>query len=1051
MTMYRAPHVLILCRSAVYIPLAYIYPPYIYPPYIVFILKRSTLPLHAYVAVRQYHPEKPTTGGVTEDLPVHMVNPTPLPPTTTPKHIDDQLPPVQDEVLEAVEVKEETKIEEVKPEEVSAATAPTTQQIEEVAIPKSVTPTTTQSGVLVRFWNTTKVHAIHYWDGMKLLAFEVRVSARLSKKIFRGEALTRRERHQLKRTVGDLFRLVPFAVFVIIPFMEILLPVAIYFFPGMMPSTFETIDKKKEKKLKKLKLKLDLAKFMQESMVSGITLQNGQPYQLDKFSEFIARQDNTVEPRFSDPRFILSLNRGATKSGPDSTVGPRFTGWVNFPRYRKFTVFDPIYRAPRFTGQDPFPGYPGKSGSDCISVPLPIITRSKDPRDDIDELVSFSKLFSEGLTLDNLPSSYIVALCQLLNLDTGFHTDAFLRFRLRSRMRTLKEDDMVIRSEGLHLMSAAELQQANVDRGMRSVGVSLERLTNQLDQIGEAKISLAARAGEKLDNKARLDAVVKQEELIQKEQAQQIEKEIRYTEAARKLEEVKAKESSNTRVAANLQMRKETLKDMAKPILTEDQLEFRRQEVAEIQRVITQLRDKKNPLLEEKGELRDLIEKALIYHMTVEKGAFKASTGNMLLANKIAKMLNHSHKVLAELEKSLSDLSEQNINTSVSEDDVVLTKGEVKNAIKEILDLDKKEKLLAILEVLSESHDQTIKTSEILKNIVIWNRKDNVKLFNSMREILGNVFCGSRPSWFCFVFSNGCVIQKNAIFCGCFCDNSILAVYSLYQPRAEGLVPTIQLQAVAEIQRVITQLRDKKNPLLEEKGELRDLIEKALIYHMTVEKGAFKASTGNMLLANKIAKMLNHSHKVLAELEKSLSDLSEQNINTSVSEDDVVLTKGEVKNAIKEILDLDKKEKLLAILEVLSESHDQTIKTSEILKVLDGNIRERCGSRPSWFCFVFSNGCVIQKNAIFCGCFCDISILAMYSLYQIFHLKLRPRRPDLSLPNQNGIGAARRFSLCHTGPQRTIAVWRFYTFIHAERDGILSVFLCTPLLEHSLV
>ena len=39
----------------------------------------------------------------------------------------------------------------------------------------------------------------------------------------------------------------------------------------------------------------------------------------------------------------------------------------------------------------------------------------------------------------------------------------------------------------------------------------------------------------------------------------------------------------------------------------------------------------------------------------MEKGAFKASTGNMLLANKIAKMLNHSHKVLVELEKSLSE------------------------------------------------------------------------------------------------------------------------------------------------------------------------------------------------------------------------------------------------------------------------------------------------------------------------------------------------------------------------------------------------------------
>ena len=62
-------------------------------------------------------------------------------------------------------------------------------------------------------------------------------------------------------------------------------------------------------------------------------------------------------------------------------------------------------------------------------------------------------------------------------------------------------------------------------------------------------------------------------------------------------------------------MKKETLKDMAKPILTEDQIEFRRQEVTEIQQLIAGLRDKKNPLLEEKEELRDLIEKALVYHM----------------------------------------------------------------------------------------------------------------------------------------------------------------------------------------------------------------------------------------------------------------------------------------------------------------------------------------------------------------------------------------------------------------------------------------------------
>ena len=46
--------------------------------------------------------------------------------------------------------------------------------------------------------------------------------------------MTRRESRQLTRTVGDLFRLVPFLAFVIIPFMEFLLPVALKLFPGWL-------------------------------------------------------------------------------------------------------------------------------------------------------------------------------------------------------------------------------------------------------------------------------------------------------------------------------------------------------------------------------------------------------------------------------------------------------------------------------------------------------------------------------------------------------------------------------------------------------------------------------------------------------------------------------------------------------------------------------------------------------------------------------------------------------------------------------------------------
>ena len=67
-----------------------------------------------------------------------------------------------------------------------------------------------------------------------------------------GYELSRRESNQLQRTIVDVVRLVPFAMFVIIPFAELLLPVALKIFPNLLPSTYEsTVDK--QKKLAKLK------------------------------------------------------------------------------------------------------------------------------------------------------------------------------------------------------------------------------------------------------------------------------------------------------------------------------------------------------------------------------------------------------------------------------------------------------------------------------------------------------------------------------------------------------------------------------------------------------------------------------------------------------------------------------------------------------------------------------------------------------------------------------------------------------------------------------
>ncbi|PRT54382.1 LETM1 domain-containing protein YLH47, mitochondrial [Wickerhamiella sorbophila] len=100
-------------------------------------------------------------------------------------------------------------------------------------------------------WEKVKKEAKHYWDGTKLLGYELRVSFKLVLKMASGRELTRREDRQLKRTVQDMARLVPFSVFVLVPFAELLLPIALKIFPNLLPSTYES-KSGREKKLKQL-------------------------------------------------------------------------------------------------------------------------------------------------------------------------------------------------------------------------------------------------------------------------------------------------------------------------------------------------------------------------------------------------------------------------------------------------------------------------------------------------------------------------------------------------------------------------------------------------------------------------------------------------------------------------------------------------------------------------------------------------------------------------------------------------------------------------------
>ena len=138
-------------------------------------------------------------------------------------------------------------------------------------------------------WQKVKREALHYWDGTKLLATEVRISSKLALKMAAGYELSRREHRQLQRTVQDLGRLVPFSVFVIVPFAELLLPVALRLFPNLLPSTYEGQKSKDTKATNLRATRKEVSNFLRDTLketglpVSAVNAQKGE------FAEFFRK------------------------------------------------------------------------------------------------------------------------------------------------------------------------------------------------------------------------------------------------------------------------------------------------------------------------------------------------------------------------------------------------------------------------------------------------------------------------------------------------------------------------------------------------------------------------------------------------------------------------------------------------------------------------------------------------------------------------------------------------------------------------------------------
>lgn len=192
---------------------------------------------------------------------------------------------------------------------------------------------------------------------------------------------------QLTRTTADIFRMVPMTIFVVVPFMEFLLPVALAIFPNMLPSTFQDKLKEEENLKRKLRLKLEVASFLQDTVD-------------EMASEIKRKKTGKTAARAEELKdFIQKIRNGETVNN--------------------------------------------------------------------DEISRFAKLFNNEFTLDNLSRVHLVNMCKFAGL-TPFGTDLILREQLRAHLRRLKEDDILIRAEGIESLSPGELREACRARGMRA-------------------------------------------------------------------------------------------------------------------------------------------------------------------------------------------------------------------------------------------------------------------------------------------------------------------------------------------------------------------------------------------------------------------------------------------------------------------------------------------------------------------------------------------------------------------------------------------------------
>ncbi|XP_017295081.1 mitochondrial proton/calcium exchanger protein isoform X2 [Kryptolebias marmoratus] len=539
----------------------------------------------------------------------------------------------------------------------------------------------------------------HYYHGFRLLWIDTTIAGRMLWRVLNGNALSRRERRQFLRTCADVFRLLPFLVFIIVPFMEFLLPVALKLFPNMLPSTFETQSKKEERLKKELRVKLEMAKFLQDT-IEEIALRNK-----------AAKSDVTEE-------------------------------------------FSTFFQTIRNSGERP----------------------------SNEQIIKFSKLFEDELTLDNLTRPQLVALCRLLELQS-IGTNNFLRFQLIMKLRAIRADDKLIAEEGVASLNVNEVQAACRVRGMRSLGVTEERLREQLGQwlelhlnqqiptsllllsramylpdtlspadqlkttlqtlpemvTKEAELKAAEMELSKVDNKTKIETMLQEEAaILQDTKDRELE---RLADAAEKA--AKEGELEPDPIAVKLGEAEafsktspsETLKDPAPLVEGLKDEEITKEEIDLLSDACSKLKEQKKLLTLEKEELEELKDDVQEYNEDLEEikselsktgqeKSLEESKASQRLSKRVTRMIGRIDKIILELEKD-KDILDGQVDSGacppVGENLVGID--ELIGVMRQIQNIPE-DKLQRIADALDDNKDGKIDIDDVIKVVELIDKED---------------------------------------------------------------------------------------------------------------------------------------------------------------------------------------------------------------------------------------------------------------------------------------------------------------------------------------